>query len=516
MVAISRCLNSLASLVGIAAGARIAKRRRQQTDSKFIAGVPVLNYHEAYGGKSLVDLGMEEDWVLVVKAGVVDAQIEQMCQVAKNGCKFSGKPSHGGVPFFEMRGTEGDLETVIEIGHGAVKHVEPDLPMYEVPELLAEDAEASLWGLQRIGAYQRTSTGAGVTIFVLDTGVRTTHQDFGSRGIPTIDLSDGEIVECKGDLSCARDTRGHGTHCAGSAAGTTYGVAPGATVRSAKVFPASGWGFFGSTMAALDWIATSGIRPVVASISLQGSYSEAVNEAVLAATNAGLSVVVASGNTGSDACQSTPGHAPTAITVGSTDSRDRKSTFSNYGRCTNIWAPGSSITSTAHDSDTGSKTMSGTSMACPHVSGGAALVLQRNPGFNYAKVLSTLHADGLSDVISGLNRDDTNVLLYVGGGAPSPPTPPTPTPPTPTPPPPTPPIPTPPTPTPPTPPMPTPTPPTPTPPPPTPPTPTPPSGGCEHEKDCDVNPWCRNTGYEQWCRDQGRFGSCPAPYCSRT
>ena len=158
---------------------------------------------------------------------------------------------------FEVRATESDLEVVIKSGRGAVKYIEPDQPMYEVPELSADDAEASLWGLERIGAYQRTSTGQGVSVFVLDTGVRATHRDFGGRAIPTIDLSDGSVVECDGALTCAADTRGHGTHCAGSAGGATYGVAPGATVRSAKVLCDQGSDSWSWSYGALDWLAQS-------------------------------------------------------------------------------------------------------------------------------------------------------------------------------------------------------------------------------------------------------------------
>merc|ERR1712060_167793 len=184
---------------------------------------------------------------------------------------------------------------------------------------------------------------------------------------------------------------GHGTHCAGSAAGESYGVAVGAKIRSVKVLSDQGSGSWSWSYYALDWLATNPTRPAIASMSLGGSGTQqAMRDAVDAATNAGVSVIVAGGNSNSDACRFSPAFVPSAITVGSTDSLDRRSSFSNYGSCTNIWAPGSSILSAGHRSDTGTATFSGTSMACPHVAGGAALVLERNPGFNYAKVLETL------------------------------------------------------------------------------------------------------------------------------
>merc|ERR1719150_93404 len=183
---------------------------------------------------------------------------------------------------------------------------------------------------------------------------------------------------------------------------------------------------------ALDWLATGRVRPAVASMSLGGSGTQqAMKSAVDAAVNSGVVVVVAAGNKNSDACGFSPAFVPSAITVGSTDSLDRRSSFSNYGSCTNIWAPGSSILSAGHRSDTGTATFSGTSMACPHVAGGAALVLERNPGFNYAKVLETLQNEAIADQITDLRAGDVNRLLFVGeGGAPpSPPLPPTPAPP---------------------------------------------------------------------------------------
>merc|ERR1719491_1280020 len=322
----------------------------------------------------------------------------------------------GGVPFFEMRGTESDLEAVIESGHGAVKFVELDQTVYDIPEPIADEVESNnLWGLERVGAYQRASTGTGVAIFVVDTGVRHSHNDFGDRGIPGLDYSSGSEVVCNGNANCAGDVHGHGTHCAGSAAGTNYGVAPGAKIYGTKVMTDQGSGQLPWRQAALNWMATSSIRPLVATISLgRVGNSEATKAAVDAATNAFVTVVVAGANSNTDACTYEPAFVPSAITVGSTDSQDRRSSFSNYGACTNIWAPGSSILSAHVRSDSATATWSGTSMACPHVAGGAALVLQRNPSYNYEKVLETMHDDAINDALSGLYSSDTNKLLYVG------------------------------------------------------------------------------------------------------
>merc|ERR1719437_12654 len=147
----------------------------------------------------------------------------------------------------------------------------------------------------------------------------------------------------------------------------------------------------------------------------------AVKTAVDAAVESGVTVVVAGGNSNSDACGFVPAFVPSAITVGSTDSEDARSYFSNYGRCTNIWAPGSDITSASHESDTGSVAFSGTSMACPHVAGGAALQLERNPTFKAPQVLEKLLAKAATNYITDLKSGDTNKLLYVAADAPPPP-----------------------------------------------------------------------------------------------
>jgi len=433
-VALSRCLGSVAlALVG-AEGARIARKR---VGLKVIAGVPVLNYDAAYGGKSgslgELEAQVEQEWVVVVKEGTTGEQLLRMCKASKNACNLIGSPHKGGVPFLEMRGTEKDLEQVIQSGAGAVKYVEPDNEVSMIPEFEG-DVEAATWGLNRVGADQRARAGAGSTIFVLDTGVRVSHQDFSGRAAPSLDMTSGSPVECNGDTNCAGDAQGHGTHCAGTAGGETFGVAPSANVRAVKVLSDQGSGSWSWSYAALDWLATNSIRPAVASMSLGGSGTQqAMKDAVDAAVNSGVTVVVAGGNSNSDACNFSPAFVPSAITVGSTTSTDARSSFSNYGSCTDIWAPGSSVVSAGHTSDTGSRSLSGTSMACPHVSGAAALVLEADPTKKASAIIQELVDTAYMNIISDLKSGDTNALLYVGeGGAPPTPTL-APTPPTPAP-----------------------------------------------------------------------------------
>jgi len=429
MPSLSRCVAPCAFFLASAAGARVARKRVGAAASQFIAGVPVLNYQTAYGGKASLQQGseQEQEWVIIVEPGTTDAQVKSMCKANRDGCNLVGH-MNGGVPFVELRGTERDLEAVLIAADGAAKFVEPDQEVHLIPELDVHDAETNSWGLNRVGADQRSgASGTGATVFVLDTGVRVSHQDFGGRAGTALDMTSGRPVECNGDQSCANDGQGHGTHCAGTAAGLTYGVAPGAAVKAVKVLSDSGSGSFSWSYSALDWMATSSIRPAVASMSLGGpcpfgfcGLMGAMKTAVDSAVAAGVTVVVAGGNSNSDACGFSPAFVPSAITVGSTDSEDARSYFSNYGRCTDIWAPGSAITSASHEDDSGAKTFSGTSMACPHVSGGAALVLEQNPDFLSEQVLDQLLSDAATNYITDLKAGDTNKMLYVGSDAPPP------------------------------------------------------------------------------------------------
>jgi len=407
-------------------GARVTRAASAGTvDAKFIAGVPVLNYHLAYAGASSATLAedmQEEDWMVSVKPGASDSEIAELCKMAK-GCESSGHPDEGGVPFFSFHGTESDLENFLSTNAELVEFIEPDLPV-SIPD--DEDdgpdddelhAAAATWGLNRIGADNRRRDGSGTHIYILDTGVRRTHNEFSGRAVPSIDAMSGSLQECsRTSNSCAADKHGHGTHCAGTAAGRTLGVAPRARLYGAKVLGDNGRGSTRGIVSAVDWIASKGSRPRVASMSLGGSgVSSTYQRGIDAAVRAGVTVVVAAGNSNSNACNFSPAFVATAITVGSTDSRDRRSGFSNYGSCVNIWAPGSQVKSAGHRGDSSTATMSGTSMACPHVAGAAALALQASPSSSPSSVLRKMRDVAERGKISDLKSGDTNRFLNVRG-----------------------------------------------------------------------------------------------------
>lgn len=402
-------------------GARLTRHESaSQVDSKFIAGVPVLNYHKAYDGAPMAILaeGVKGKWIVVTKPTTSDDEIQQMC--SSDNCGFIGHPDEGGVPAFSLEATESDLEAMLTADGDKVEFVEPDSTVSKGPVIEDEDEvgiEAATWGLNRIGADSKSRNGRGTHIYVLDTGVRHTHTQFSGRAVPGIDVTSGRVQTCSSSSStCARDRDGHGTHCAGTAAGRSFGVATGARVYGAKVLGDDGYGQLSWSQAALDWIATRGSRPRVASMSLGGSgTSSSDRRAVDRAVAAGVSVVVAAGNENDNACRYTPAFVTSAITVGSTTSRDARSGFSNYGSCVNIWAPGSNVKSASHRSDTRDVTFSGTSMACPHVSGAAALALQANPGWSSDRVLRRMHDVSERGKISGLKSGDTNRFLNIRG-----------------------------------------------------------------------------------------------------
>ncbi|HUQ83585.1 MAG TPA: S8 family peptidase, partial [Gemmatimonadaceae bacterium] len=244
------------------------------------------------------------------------------------------------------------------------------------------------WGLDRIDAvsgtdnnYTYPNTASNVTAYIIDTGINPTHTDFGGRVLPGVDYIDGgEPTDCNG----------HGTHVAGTVGGSSYGVAKAVTIIAVRVLNCSGSGSTSGVIQGVDWVAGSARRPAVANMSLGGGASLALDQAVANAIAQGVVFAVAAGNSTQDACTSSPARAAAAITVGATTSGDALAYYSNYGPCVDILAPGSGITSAWYSSNTATNTISGTSMASPHVAGAAALVLSANTGYSPAQVRDEL------------------------------------------------------------------------------------------------------------------------------
>lgn len=292
-------------------------------------------------------------------------------------------------------------------------------------EYVQEDQKVSLagtqspvpsWGLDRIDqrelplddAYTHPTGASGVKAYILDTGILTTHQDFGGRAVHGRDVigNDGDATDC----------HGHGTHVAGTVGGTAHGVAKDVTLVAVRVATCAGGGSIAQLVAGIDWVTgdhTTG--PAVANVSIMASPNKALDSAVTNSIADGVTYAVAAGNLyGSDACGYSPGRTPDAITVGATTDTDARSGSSNVGRCLDLFAPGSGITSAWIGSDTAVRTASGTSMATPHVAGAAALVKARDPAFTPQQVRDRLVADATRDAVTNPGDGSPNSLLFVG------------------------------------------------------------------------------------------------------
>jgi serine protease len=331
------------------------------------------------------------------------AQVAQQL-AARHGARMQRSFSHA-LRGFVVQADDRALEKLVL--DPAVAYVEED----GIVEISATQSGAT-WGIDRSdqrdlplnGTYVYNTTASNVNTYIVDTGVLGSHSEFSGRMIGGYTaISDGNGTN---------DCNGHGTHVAGTVAGTTYGIAKGAKISPIRVLGCNGSGTNSGVIAGMDWVAANHIKPAVANMSLGGGASTATDDAVARMTNAGVTVVVAAGNDNSNACNYSPARAPSAITVGSTTNTDARSSFSNFGSCLDIFAPGSNITSAWYTGNTATNTISGTSMASPHVAGVAALYLAGNPTATPAQVTQAIINASTPNKVTSAGTGSPNRLLY--------------------------------------------------------------------------------------------------------
>ncbi len=349
---------------------------------------------------------VKERYIVVLKAGEGDASINRTRKAATDRGGNVHRSYTNALRGFAATLPDAALAEVRK--DSAVAYVEPDAVM----STTATQSGAP-YNLDRIdqrnlplnGTYTYTPTGAGVSAYVIDTGIRATHQQFGGRAVSGFDAIDG---------GAADDCNGHGTHVAGTIGGSTYGVAKLANLVAVRVLDCKGSGLTSGVIAGVDYVTSvhQAGQPAVANMSLGGSTSSSLDQAVQNSIADGVSYAVAAGNENTNACNSSPARAANAITVGSTTSSDARSSFSNYGSCLDVFAPGSSVKSAWHTSTSATATLSGTSMATPHAAGVAALYLQGNPSAAPSAVAGAITSGATTGVVTNPGSGSPNRLLF--------------------------------------------------------------------------------------------------------
>jgi subtilisin family serine protease len=291
-----------------------------------------------------------------------------------------------------------------------VDYVEPDrVVTASVTQNM--DSAGNPWGIDRIDqrtlplsrTYTYTRAGAGVTAYIIDTGLTATHPDFGGRAQNVFDALGGNGADCNG----------HGTHVAGTIGGATYGVAKAVQLRGVRVLNCSGSGSTSGIIRALDWVRVNAVRPAVANMSLGGGRSTSLNNATASLANSGVFIAVAAGNESQNACNVSPASTPAAYTTAASDKTDLRASFSNYGACVDGYAPGVGIKSAWLG--TGTNTISGTSMATPHVAGVAAVYKSSVGDVSSAAVANWINTNATAGVIRSNPSGTPNRLLYKSG-----------------------------------------------------------------------------------------------------
>lgn len=355
-------------------------------------------------------------YIVVFKDTVNDVQTEALALAQSHGGQIKHVYGHA-IKGFSATFPDAAVQALKNMPN--VDFIEQDQTVSLQETALAQAESQATWGLDRIDQVTRPSDsiyhynyqGAGVNAFIIDTGIRSDHTEFTGRIKPGYNVAPDSagVVSSTNTADC----NGHGTHVSGTVGGTVYGVAKGVALIPVRVLDCTGSGTSSGVIAGINWVAANTLRPAVANMSLgMSAVSTAVNAAVAGAVGKGVTMVVAAGNSNVDACTTSPASEPSALTVGATDINDVRASYSNFGACLDIFAPGSSITSAWYTSSSAAAILSGTSMASPHVTGIAALALAANPTARPADVALFVTSKASANQLTSIGTGSPNLLAY--------------------------------------------------------------------------------------------------------
>ncbi|WP_189601039.1 S8 family peptidase [Streptomyces lateritius] len=396
MTRISRRVGALVPVLALAAGLQFAASPTAQGAPTAQAGAPAGDLRLAPAS-----LAVENSWIVVLKDGSTHAT------------------DLGVTPKHVYRTALKGFSTTMSRAKAASLAADPRVAYVEqnATVRVAETQPGATWGLDRVDqrdlplstTYTYSRTASNVTAYIIDTGIRTSHSEFGGRATVGTDTVGGG--------QNGQDCQGHGTHVAGTVGGAKYGVAKAAKLVAVRVLDCTGSGTTAGVIAGVDWVTANAVKPAVANMSLGGGVNTSLDDAVKRSIASGVSYAVAAGNGNilgwpANACNYSPARVPAAITVGATDSADKRASFSNYGTCVDLFAPGVSVTSAWKDNDTATNTISGTSMATPHTAGVAALYLSANPTASPAQVRDALVNNATSGKVQDPRTGSPNKLLH--------------------------------------------------------------------------------------------------------